>query len=76
MWLTTGASLFSMRGGFSNPRGERTHAVRIGDGETVKKVGRRRALCGLLPAHGWLDDPAIDEQCARCRSHAVGGETP
>lgn len=29
---------------------------------------RRRALCGLMPRHGWGLDLFIDDKCARCQS--------
>lgn len=47
-------------------RGWRTHAVLAADDETLNQLGRRRALCGLTPAHGWCVDLFIEKKCERC----------
>ena len=54
-------------------RGWRLHAVEAEESETFKDVRERRALCGLLPSHGWGLDFFIEAKCSRWRQpNALG----
>lgn len=75
-WLTTAPNPLSHRGTpfwseyDQGQRGWRMHAVRADESETLPQVGRRIALCGLRPAHGWDADLFINRKCNRCRKKA------
>lgn len=66
-WLTTN----DKNGGGPWQSGWKEHAIPLEDGENEKHtspsaLGKRRALCGLRPRHGWGVDLFIDEKCSRC----------
>jgi hypothetical protein len=72
-WLTTlpdphvRVSPFNEDGG---THGWKLHAVEAEDHETLAATKKRRAACGLVPAHGWGLDPFIPDEpgyrCKRC----------
>ncbi len=47
-------------------RGWRVHAVKSQPTERFSEIGKRSAVCGLRPAHGWGMDLFIDRRCTRC----------
>ena len=70
-WLSTN----DKNGGGPWQTGSKEHAVPLEQGEnesstTAISLGRRRALCGLRPRHGWGVDLFIDEKCKRCEAKA------
>lgn len=46
--------------------GWKLHAVVADGSETFANIGKRRALCGLRPRHGWSMDLFIEDKCKRC----------
>jgi hypothetical protein len=47
--------------------GWKEHAVEVpSEKVSPKSLGKKRAICGLRPAHGWAVDLFIDEKCKRC----------
>ena len=68
-WVTTN----DKNGGGPWQSGWKEHAVPLADSEEEKNMafsslGKRRALCGLRPRHGWGIDLFIDEKCKRCEA--------
>lgn len=66
----------SMMGYDAGQRGWRLHAVPLRDGESdIPFGGRRTALCGMWPSHGWGLDLFIEDRCKRCAAALarVGG---
>lgn len=50
--------------------GWRLHAVIAANSETLKQIGHRIALCGLMPKNGWDMDLFVEDRCKRC-AHAL-----
>lgn len=46
--------------------GWKLHAVAAEDHLTLDDIKNVRALCGLLPRHGWGLDLFIEDKCSRC----------
>lgn len=68
-WLTTAPNPRSPTTGYdAGQRGWVRHAVQASPAETFGAVGKRRAACGLRPAHGWALDLFIERECKRCRA--------
>lgn len=68
-WLTTAPNPRSTdRGWDQGQRGWRLHAVRATSDEKFNALDGRRALCGVLPSHGWDLDLFIDKKCRRCEA--------
>jgi hypothetical protein len=69
-WISTN----DKNGGGPWQSGWKEHAVPLLDGEDENMssvaLGKRRALCGLRPRHGWGIDLFIDEKCKRCEAEA------
>lgn len=65
-WLTTTPNPRSPATGFdAGQRGWRLHYV-DSKSDSFKEIKHVRALCGLLPKHGWSLDLFITSRCARC----------
>lgn len=65
--LTTAPHPMSTGMGYdAGQRGWRLHIVKAQDTDSVVAIGRRIALCGKRPAHGWSIDRFIDTPCAPC----------
>lgn len=77
-WMTTAPDPRGLRAahrGYNaddGQRGWRTHAVEADDKETFGEVAKRRAACGLRPAHGWGIDLFVEEKCSRCLKRLAG----
>jgi len=70
-WLTTRASgRAHTHSADAGQVGWRLHAVEAEDTDTFSGIGRRVALCGLQPRHGWSLDLFIDARCSRCAKKA------
>lgn len=66
-WLTTGPNpLSSATGVDAGQRGWKRHAIECSDVDTFKDIRSTRALCGLLPSHGWSLDLFIEDKCKLC----------
>lgn len=66
-WLTTAPNPRSPATGHdAGQRGWKLHAIEASDKQTFADVKSVRALCGLLPAHGWGLDAFIEDKCTRC----------
>lgn len=75
-WLTTAPNPRAPQyGADQGQRGWRQHAVKAANTETFAEMATReaRALCGLLPNHGWSIDLFANEmaKCKRCERKAV-----
>ena len=67
-WLTTAPNPRSPATGHdAGQRGWRLHAVQATATNQFSEIGKRRALCGLRPAHGWSLDLYIEDRCVRCQ---------
>lgn len=75
-WLTTAPNPRVPAYGFdAGQRGWKLHAVEMGNDTisykvTFADVKWTRALCGLLPSHGWGLDLFIEDKCERCAKAA------
>jgi len=70
-WVSTN----DKNGGGPWQSGWKEHAVPLNNGEdesnmSFAALGKRRALCGLRPRHGWGIDLFIDAKCKRCEAKA------
>ena len=66
-WLTTAANPRSPATGYdAGQRGWVQHAIYAFASDSVEQHKRTRALCGLLPRHGWGLDLYIEKHCSRC----------
>lgn len=69
-WLTTYPSgRAHTHGADDGQTGWRTHAVEVSDDAKLPLKGVR-ALCGLLPRHGWGLDLFIERKCVYCAKKA------
>ena len=69
LWLSTN----DKNGGGPWQSSWRHHAVPLEENEnenitTFAQLGKRRALCGLRPRHGWGMDLFLDTNCKRCEA--------
>lgn len=72
-WLTTAPNPRSPATGYdAGQRGWRLHAVEAPEKASFADTRAVRALCGLLPRHGWGLDLFIgdDARCQRCSTKA------
>lgn len=79
LWLNTQPNPHVHGRGYDHgQRGWRFHAVKGKPEETFDDVRWRRALCGLLPRHGWHIDMYMNEEdrCERCEKAAGLAPTP
>lgn len=66
-WLTTLPNPRSRATGTdAGTVGWKTHALAVSSTALLSHFRRARAVCGLLPAHGWGMDLFIERKCARC----------
>lgn len=66
-WLTTAPNPRTPATGFdAGQRGWKLHAVIADDKAKFGEIAGERALCGLLPSHGWGLDLFIEDKCSRC----------
>lgn len=66
-WLTTAPNpRVRGYGADDGQRGWKLHAVIADDSQLFADIRNSRALCGLLPSHGWGLDLFIEDKCARC----------
>lgn len=73
-WLTTAPNPRAPATGFdAGQRGWRLHAVAAAPSEAFAALKGRRALCGVLPRHGWSLDLFVETRCARCAAKAGSG---
>lgn len=70
-WLTTLSPKLAFTHAPSAITGWKLHAVEASDDASLTEIGRRRALCGLRPRHGWTVDLFIEERCQRCERARV-----
>lgn len=72
-WLTTAPNPRSPATGHdAGQRGWRLHAVWASEQDSFVILGRRRAICGLVPGHGWSLDMFIEDKCQRCLAKVEG----
>lgn len=65
-WLTTMPNPRARNSGYdAGQRGWKLHAVES-KSDSFKETRWTRALCGVLPAHGWGLDMFIEDECKRC----------
>jgi len=60
-WLTTAVAPRS-----NYVIGWKTHAVEATSESKFSELNGKRALCGLIPRHGWDMDLFITDKCKRC----------
>ena len=66
-WLTTSPNPRSAATGHdAGQRGWRLHAVEADENQKFTEIRGRRALCGVLPRHGWGLDMFVEDRCKRC----------
>lgn len=66
-WLTTAPNPRSAATGCdAGQRGWKLHAVKAQEGDKFTDLGRRVALCGMRPRHGWSLDLFVEDRCSRC----------
>lgn len=66
-WLTTAPNPISPSTGYdAGQKGWRLHAVNTEATKFSELRYGKRALCGVLPAHGWSMDMFIEDKCKRC----------
>ncbi len=63
LWFATAAG---GKANIGSVTGWKLHAVQATDSESLEEVKDRRAICGLLPRHGWSLDLFIEDKCSRC----------
>ena len=73
-WLTTYPSgRAHTHGADDGQTGWRTHAVVASD-DMKLPLKNVRAICGLMPRHGWGMDLFIERKCARCACITCQGD--
>lgn len=67
-WLSTAPNPKNPATGVdAGQKGWKLHCVQVIN-DSFQQTGKVRALCGLIPAHGWSLDLFITDKCKRCEN--------